>query len=495
MSKNENLKPFAIDAGKASVAIAVASLCAASAQATTVGNVGVGKLSLEKAVIGFGGSSTSTSSIGTILATLGAVYSANDVLVLTLDSNASFSTATPTLTCGGSSTGWDIFDKGAQFVKFRVPATFGSTTTFASGVTCTLAGATLLDQTLDVANETVKITASGVAANSLAFDSTGTATTVSTVINSLAMSVAAANALSLKVDPAALNKKFKGGLTSDNLTFSFTSTAVDNPISLAAGLTTSATAAATIDISGDFNFLVNGSETSATVLGGTNSATATAAGGASGVNLTALYTGSSVTGLRLSVEAAQLSSGLSIRLMTDGSTNSNALTPQTFTGSYTIRGTSNSVTGTAKTGTLTPGSWGQGGTTVFVPYMPVGSGITQVLYIANNSSTAGSTTITATGQAGHTCTTSAVTTLANANTNLSDALASAIATCQAAGTVATTDKLMLTIVSTTPVTYTEVYSSFTVSGSSRVTIPNSSNGYKGNAAANLIGTSNADNSP
>ena len=104
-------------------------------------------------------------------------------------------------------------------------------------------------------------------------------------------------------------------------------------------------------------------------------------------------------------------------------------------------------------------------------------------------------TVTATGQAGKTCTTAAVTVSANSNANLSDALASAIATCQAAGNIAATDKLMLTVVATTPLAYAEAYSSFTVSGSSRVTVPNSSNGYKpqGSGNSTVIGSLNADN--
>jgi len=503
VSKNENLKPFAIDAGKASVALAVASLCAVGAQAATVGSGGRGLLSIEKATVAAGatGGSTAASTLGEVLITLGATYAANDVLVLSLGSNVSFASGststTPKLTCAsGVPVQFDVFDRGSSFIKFRVPAAMGSTTTFAGA--CTLVDATLLDSTIDTVGEYVTISASGVAGNGQSFDSSGAAANVSRVINSLAASVS--TALDGVVDPAANNKKFKSGSVSDVISFAFTSTAVDNPITLGTGTSGTSSAALTFDVNGDFTFLVNtGETTSSQILG----ATTNYAIGTTGT-LTTIQTaaGAAVTGLRLRIEktSGNFTNGEvgQVAIITTGASNANALTPQTYSGTYTITGLGGSGTPgvyTARTGTTTPGQWTQGGTTIFVPYMPVGSSITQVLYIANNTAVAGSTTVTAKSQSGGTCTTAAVTTAANANTNLSDALASAIATCQAAGTVAATDKLMLTIVATTNLAYTEVYSGFTVSGSSRVTIPNSSNGYKpqGSGQTTVIGSLNADN--
>ena len=498
MSKNENLKPFAIDAGKASVALAVASLCAAGAQAATIGKTGgaIGKLSYEKASIAAAatGGATAASNLGTMLVTLGATYSANDVLVLDLASNVTLGSAVPTLTCtpaAGPDVAWNIFDQTANALKFRALAGVSSaTTTFSSN--CTLVGAQLLDSSLDTVGETVSIRASGYAANGLVFDTSGTSTAVSSVINSLSAAVSAK--FDGVVDPARSNKSFKnsGSTLVDVISFVFSSTAVDNPINLGTGTSGTSSAALTLDVTGDFNFLVNTTETSANLFAGTNSAIITASG-STAAGLSAVYTGSSVTGLRLRIEAGSLDSGdgASIAIQTDGSANANALPTQTYSGTYTITGVAGGGISTARTGSLTPGAWTPGGTTVFVPYMPVGSGINQVLYIANNSTIAGTTTVTATSQAGKTCTTSAVTTTASSNTNLSDALAAAIATCQAAGSIATTDKLMLTVVSTTPLANTEVYSSFTVSNSSRVSIPNSSNGYK--SPGGNIGVSNADN--
>ena len=58
------------------------------------------------------------------------------------------------------------------------------------------------------------------------------------------------------------------------------------------------------------------------------------------------------------------------------------------------------------------------------------------------------------------------------------------------------DKVFITLTGTTPIGTSEVYSAFTVGGSSRVTVINSSSGYKGNpptSAANTAGVGNADN--
>lgn len=514
MSKTENISSFALDAGKASVAVAVASLCAAGAQATTLSASATGKLSYEKALAGASaatGGATSSSTLTNFNAFLGSVYNSGEVLVLTLASNASFNTtATPSLVCfdgaasAGPTTTWQLFDRGTNTLKFRAP--LNTATTYSS--TCTVSGVSLLDSTLDTVGETVSITASGQSQGGSAFDTSGAAKTVATVINSIAVGASTANRFNAVIDPTSGNKYFKttGGATdSDVLTLTFTSTAVDVGLTFGTGTVGSSAAALTIDVSGDFNFLVNnGTETSANLLtAGTNTAAASTLTNSVVGSLSAVYTGSSVTGLRLRFTDSGLSSlasssGIPLATITVGQsgTGGNVIPAQTFTGSYTINGLggnsgSESVTAVRSAVSFTPGAFTQGGATVFVPYMPVGSGINQVVYLANNSATAGTATVVAKGQAGGSCSTSAVTVAANGNTNLSDALAAAISTCQSAGTIAATDKLMLTITASTPVGNTEVYSSFTVSGSSRVTVPNSSNGYKSGTGS--IGADNANN--
>jgi len=489
VSKNENLKPFAIDAGKASVALAVASLCAGVATAATVNKAGTqGKLSLEviKASAGYAtGGSTFSTSLATMTMTLGATYTGGDSLTLTIG-GASFADVYANVICDGTS--FLSFSKAASTQVFRVPGTG----TFTTGSACEINSARILNSSV-TAEGTITLLPTGATSGGVAFDNSAAASKVATVVNAYKVSVASTGKLDGLVDAKYGNKQFKSGSTQDVLTLTFTSTSVDNTATYMGGLTGSATVAATIDVLGDFTFLVNGTETTSSdiLTSGSNSAAASAG------SLSIIGSSAAVTGLRLKLESANVpANGSTATITLTGSSVGNKLTTQTFsTSPYTLQIQTPEATSTSYsiTGTYEPGVWSQVGTQVFVPYMPVGSTINQVLYIANNSSTAGVATMSARSTSGGTCTTAAVTIAANANTNLSDALAAAIASCQAAGTVAATDKLFITVTATSPLASTEVYSSFTVGGTSRVTLPNSSNGYKGNGAT-VIGGSNADNS-
>lgn len=134
---------------------------------------------------------------------------------------------------------------------------------------------------------------------------------------------------------------------------------------------------------------------------------------------------------------------------------------------------------------LSPGAWTSNGSTTQIPYMPVnstaGAGkIDPVIIISNRSNTTGVITATLRDESGNTCSLTEATlgTIGGGRTKsvgglIRDAAAgSTCPTLDAAGG----EKLAITLTVTLPSGSTEVYSGYTVGGSSRVTVVNSSNG-------------------
>lgn len=151
---------------------------------------------------------------------------------------------------------------------------------------------------------------------------------------------------------------------------------------------------------------------------------------------------------------------------------------QTFTGSAVIKYTAaGSAVAQTREVALTPGAHTGSGSTVFIPYMPVGPNISQILYVTNTANVAGTLTISGYDDSGVACSTSAfggnITVGARRVTNLASALAAGIAAC---GGAATSKKLYLTINASLPDDSLEVYSAYNVGGSDRANVINSSNG-------------------
>jgi len=159
--------------------------------------------------------------------------------------------------------------------------------------------------------------------------------------------------------------------------------------------------------------------------------------------------------------------------------------PQTFqtilpTVEQGARGTRNTAQAA-----ISPGAWTSNGSTTQIPYMPLnstaGAGkIDPVIVISNRSTATGVITATLRDEAGNTCslTESTLGTIAGGSTKsiggtIRDAVAgSTCSTLDGAGG----EKLSITLTVTLPSGSTEVYSGYTVGGSSRVTVVNSSNG-------------------
>jgi hypothetical protein len=153
--------------------------------------------------------------------------------------------------------------------------------------------------------------------------------------------------------------------------------------------------------------------------------------------------------------------------------------PQTFTGTvgWTYTGSlAPNTAGLIQADTITPGAWTLNGFQARVGYMPYASNITRVVYLSNKSSLAGNATMVARNIAGVACPATGSAVLgaipAHAVTSLSAAVDAAVLACYGPGAV--TDKIDMTITATIPQTSGYLFSAYTVDGTSRQIIVNSS---------------------
>jgi len=129
------------------------------------------------------------------------------------------------------------------------------------------------------------------------------------------------------------------------------------------------------------------------------------------------------------------------------------------------------------------GAWTSNGSEVVIPYMPANttagtSKIQPVVYITNRSEVSGPATAAIRNESGVSCTADLGSIGANRTVNVSTALTNAIAGCYNTSDAATAagHRLSIVITASLPSATTQVYSGFTVGGSSRVSVVNSSNG-------------------
>jgi|NOAtaT_7_FD_contig_81_2400364_length_1572_multi_4_in_0_out_0_1 hypothetical protein len=157
------------------------------------------------------------------------------------------------------------------------------------------------------------------------------------------------------------------------------------------------------------------------------------------------------------------------------------ITPMDFASDSTARFDASSTNLIAST-TFDAGAWTSNGSTVNIPYMPVNTTaaarIAPVIYVTNRSLVSGPATATMRNDAGTECTVSLGTIGAQRITNISNLINDAVRTCYDTSAAAQTagHRLNITITASLPSADTEVYSAFTVGGTSRVSVVNSSNG-------------------
>jgi hypothetical protein len=276
-----------------------------------------------------------------------------------------------------------------------------------------------------------------------------------------------------------------GSTTTDTLIID-----VDN-ITVVNAATVDAAIGGVLTLTGDWSFLRNSTETCSVPLAATANkivVTDVSTTLAIGTLDTASTTCSQIVINLSGVEVAGLTNAadqLKVEIVNTAATG-NKLSAQTFGGSFAFKySTAASTVTQTKTDAVTAGANTATGVTAFVPYMPVGAGISQVLYLTNNSNASGSVSITSRDSAGTLCSAyPAVTAAANSVVNLGTALATGIAAC---GGATTTNKLALTITAQIPDGGMEVYSAYNVNGD-RVNVVNSTNGR---SAAGGVGADNS----
>lgn len=135
-------------------------------------------------------------------------------------------------------------------------------------------------------------------------------------------------------------------------------------------------------------------------------------------------------------------------------------------------------------GALDLGEWTSNGSQVVIPYMPFNSAgatkIEPVVYITNRSGVTAPATATIRDANGVKCDVTLGSIAATRTVNVSTLLSDAIKTCYNTTTAAAEagHRLYIVINASLPSSTTDVYSGFTVGGSSRVSVVNSSNGAK-----------------
>jgi len=300
------------------------------------------------------------------------------------------------------------------------------------------------------------------------------------------LNVAVQSAYAGTIDNRDNNKQFASDASSTAMTLRFTNVDVFEDTDV----TPATDDAVVFSINGDFNYLDEGAAAGCadTDLSG-GQGVYTAASGTLAINsgcstITITNTNANTFGAGASTDIAQ-------KIRTDAAVHaaadvgaagvlgaSNWLVKQTFTGSAVIKYTAAaSAIAQTRTVTLSPGVLTGNGSTVFVPYLPIGSGISQILYLTNTANVAGTITMSARNSAGTECPTASfggnITVAARRVTNLASALSTGIAAC---GGASTSDKWYLTITADLPDGAIEVYSAYNVGGSDRANVINSSNG-------------------
>jgi hypothetical protein len=466
-------------AKKTTVAAAVAGLCAAG-MAATIGTRTT-TFSLEGSANRAAASSNASTNLGVVTVTITGTYQAGDEITFTLGADVTgVASGNSVLSCTGSAP--PLADESSANVRrFRVG--IGAT---AAGI-CTLSNLFVLDSSLNITSDVISLSSQSKTNAGTEVDA-APAATIGSVVNEL--QVAVSTAFNGQIDAKNANRLFttaNSTRTQDELVLRITNLAVTGggDASLSGASTGSTNPALVIDVTGNFDFLKNGTETcvAGALTGGANKASL-AGGGA----IFPICSGSSITGLRLAFESTDVTTGdktVTVELASTG----NQVGPTSFAGGTATFNLAGTASNTDVTSGLNNGAFTASGATVFVPFMPVRSDVTNILYITNNSGVDGSVTMSIKGSNG-TCTSSAVTASANKVTNLGTAFASALTTACATSN----DKVSITITTTTPIQNTEVFSAYAIGNADRLPVINSSNGYKTDADTG-VGSGNANNAP
>ncbi len=367
-----------------------------------------------------------------------------------------------------------------------------------SGAALTLSGVTLKNSSLGSTGN-VQVSVS-VARGAVTVD-TAAAATVATKVNEFAVAIATGSRWNGVVDMiGGTGKTFTsvadavaaGAATATTLRDTLTVSITDTDVTGAGDATLQTGDALRLTLGGDFSFLNN---TVSGVADGVNFpgtpngdqiTITTNAGAAIGTIVSASateivigFTAAEVNTINgLGVSGGNAGSTILVSLVTDGSATANVKKAQTFTASavWNYTTTNSAVVQTYNNPALTPGAHTINGVDIFVPYMPAGANISQVLRLVNNSDSAGTAQISARNQAGVACSTAQFGTTqvpARSVVDLGAAFAQGLLACYGSGS----NQLFLTVRANIPDTGVELWSSYNVNND-RIAVVNSSNGRK-----------------
>lgn len=146
--------------------------------------------------------------------------------------------------------------------------------------------------------------------------------------------------------------------------------------------------------------------------------------------------------------------------------------PQQFTATVRYTYSLGAATASRTDGPVSAGEWRLNGFSAFVPYMPYGPTISQIIYLTNKSGQSGTITVDAYNQAGTACNFSAGTMQAGRVTVLSGLIKTGLEGCYGANF---DDRVSMTVVANIPAGRAELVTAYNVNGN-RVQVANSSNG-------------------
>ena len=495
---------------KSAVAAAVSLAIGAGAAVAATVNTGTARYSTEWAALAPStGTQTFVAAAGGSGPTFvtGAAYITGDSATITI-TGAEFSTASSiSVACDqtastGTAYTTSIGTAGAVTVT-ATTATFTVAAGIPASSRCQVQGGLLTNASLTTAN-TAGITMAtsvtrGTGAAVTAVD-TGAAAQIGQVASQLTAVVSSAfnqTVMNWGATAAGMHGRVFGTggtttATTDDLIIRASMTSAVNNVTLES--TTAYTLTLSSSATGGFNWLKNnGTATSCDISTGTNNLSVSgghaAVTSATDSSCTSIVLVGAASGLQVTAGSSSVNAPTTIDAVVG--TSGNFISAQTFTAS----GQFNYSVGTSvgsKAISLSLGSFASNGARVFIPYMPVGPGISQVLTVANSSATTGTATISAIPSTGSACAASnfgTVSLAANKVTSLSSALATGIAACYGSADSRT---LALTVTVNAPAENVEVFSSYNVSGN-RVAVVNSSNGRSAQAGtAQSTGEANKD---
>jgi len=404
MSTQKNLVALAVGA---IVAASGAMALAGGVKATTRGTVSTQYAAAVGASATTAARQVSLADLGAagVTAKLNAEYALNDSITFTFACNCLVDTSLPsTLVATGAANNptFALLSSSASSATYRVTALSNA------GLSTRDAIVTLpLTVTVNMANAGSGVTASFSAATSAgaAFDTTNTDTTYGSsaalvrTLNQFQGEVTGVLDGVIDVNPATgitPLTRFEGGLASDVFTVkthqnTYTVSATSTAFSKTADVS-----AVTYTLSGDFSWATEALKASVFTPGCPGGTTA------STVTLTSSSVGWSCVG-RDAVGESSTSGGSSTMTITaSGQTGLTALPTSTFTVQSSVAyfspsgqsGANGTTTGsTVLAANTAAGSWTINGAQIFVPYMPYGSTIDQVIYLANKSGVAGDVTV------------------------------------------------------------------------------------------------------